>query len=91
MFVVFAAPMLSENAVRMVEAAATLYGVRLGVITHDPADALRHLEGSVAHWRVPDILNVDQLVAVLQRRCCVRRSRFVPSKVVEVWRNGEGR
>ena len=62
MFVVFAAPMLSDNAMRMVEASATLYGVRLGVITHDPADALRHLEGAVAHWRVSDILDVDQLV-----------------------------
>ena len=62
MFVVFAAPLLSDNAMRMVEAAASLYGVRLGVITHDPADALRHLHGSVAHWRVADILNVDQLV-----------------------------
>ncbi|HEX6316546.1 MAG TPA: ATP-grasp domain-containing protein [Gemmatimonadaceae bacterium] len=62
MFVVFAAPMLSDNAMRMVEAAATLYGVRLGVITHDPAEALRHLQGSVSHWRVNDILNVDQLV-----------------------------
>lgn len=62
MFVVFAAPLLSENAMRMVEAAATLYGVRLGVITQEPAEALRHLHGSVAHWRVSDILNVDQLV-----------------------------
>jgi biotin carboxylase len=62
MFVLFAAPMLSENAMRMVEAAASLYGVRLGVITHDPADALRHLQGSVAHWRVSDILNIDQLI-----------------------------
>ena len=62
MFVVFAAPLLSENAMRMVEAAASLYGVRLGVITHDPAENLRHLHGSVAHWRVSDILNVDQLV-----------------------------
>lgn len=47
---------------RMVEAAATLYGVRLGVITRDPADALRHLQGAVAHWRIADIMNVDQLV-----------------------------
>jgi biotin carboxylase len=62
MFVVFAAPMLSDNAMRMVEASATLYGVRLGVITHDPAAALRHLQGAVAHWRVSDILDVDQLV-----------------------------
>jgi biotin carboxylase len=62
MFVVFAAPLLSENAMRMVEAVATLHGVRLGVITHDPVDSLRHLQGTVAHWRVSDILNVDQLV-----------------------------
>lgn len=54
--------MLSDNALRMVEAAASLHGVRLGVITHDPAENLRHLQGSVAHWRVSDILNVDQLV-----------------------------
>src|SRR5688572_2305917 len=61
-FVVFAAPLLSDNAMRMVEAAATLYGVRLGVITHDPAEALKHLRGSVAHWRVSNILDVDQLI-----------------------------
>lgn len=62
MFVVFVAPLLSDNAMRMVEAAASLYGVRLAVVTHDPADALRHLQGSVAHWRVSNILDVDQLV-----------------------------
>lgn len=62
MFVVFVAPMLSENAMRMVEAAASLPDVRLGVITHDPAEGLRHLQGSVAHWRVADVMNVDQLV-----------------------------
>ena len=62
MFVVFAAPLLSDNAMRMVEAAASLPGVRLGVITHDSADAMRHLHGSVAHWKVADIMNVDQLV-----------------------------
>lgn len=62
MFVVFAAPMLSENAMRMVEAAASLVGVRLGVITHEPAEQLRHLHGTVAHWRVQNILEADQLV-----------------------------
>ena len=49
MFALFAAPLLSENAFRMVEAAASLPGVRLGVITHDPAEGLRHLRDSVAH------------------------------------------
>lgn len=62
MFVVFAAPMLSENAVRMVDAVASLPDVRLGVITHDAAEGLQHLRGSVAHWRVSDIMSVDQLV-----------------------------
>ena len=54
--------MLSDNAMRMVEAAASLDGVRLGVITHDSAESLRHLQQSVAHWQVPDIMNVEQLV-----------------------------
>jgi biotin carboxylase len=54
--------MLSDNAMRMVEAAASLDGVRLGVITHDSAESLRHLHESVAHWQVSDIMNVDQLV-----------------------------
>jgi len=62
MTVVFAAPMLSENAMRMVDAAASLPDVRLAVVTHEPASKLGALEGRVAHWRVEDILNVDQLV-----------------------------
>jgi biotin carboxylase len=62
MFTVFVAPLLSENAFRMIEAAASLADVRLGVITHDPAEALRHLSGRVAHWRVGDVLDADQLV-----------------------------
>jgi biotin carboxylase len=62
MFVLFAAPLLSENAFRMIEAAASLPGVRLGVITHDPAEGLRHLRDAVAHWQVTDILDTQQLV-----------------------------
>jgi biotin carboxylase len=61
-FVVFVAPLLSESAFRMVEAAASLPDVRLGVITHDPAEGLRHLTGRVAHWGVNDVLSADQLV-----------------------------
>ena len=57
--VIFAAPILSENANRIIAAAARLDGVRLGVITHDPAAKLR---AEVAqHWRVDDVLDVDQL------------------------------
>ncbi len=47
---------------RMVEAAATLPDVSLAVITHDGSEKLGPLEGRVRHWRVNDILNVDQLV-----------------------------
>lgn len=60
-FVVFAAPILSENAFRMVEAAAGLPDVQLAVITQDTEDRLLHLRGRVGHWRVEDIANVDQL------------------------------
>lgn len=62
MSVVFAAPMLSDNALRMVEAAASLPGVQLAVVTHEPAVKLGALEGRVGHWRVGDILDVGQLV-----------------------------
>ena len=61
-FAVFVAPLLSDNAFKMIEAAAGLPDVRLGVVTHDPAEGLRHLNGRVAHWRVNDVLSVDQLV-----------------------------
>ncbi len=35
---------------------------RLAVITHDLADRLRHLQGRVAHWRVSNVLEVNQLL-----------------------------
>jgi biotin carboxylase len=56
--VIFAAPVLSENANRVIAAASRL-GVRLGVITQDRAEKL---QSPVAqHWRVDDVLDVDQL------------------------------
>lgn len=64
--VAFAAPLLSDNAFRMVEAAATLPDVQLAVITHDDEAGLRHLRGRVAHWRVANILEGEQLVAAAQ-------------------------
>ena len=61
-FVVFAAPILSTNASRMVEAVASLPGVRLGVITQDSADRLPPgLPPGVAHWRVDNVLDTGQL------------------------------
>lgn len=61
-FVVFAAPLLSDNALSMVRAAAGLPDVRLAVITHDSADRLGPLQGTVAHWKVDDMMDVEQLV-----------------------------
>lgn len=61
-FVVFAAPMLSDNAFRMVDAVASLPDVRLGVITHDGHERLRHLADSAAHWRVENIMDPQQLI-----------------------------
>lgn len=57
--VIFAAPILSENANRIIDAAGRMDGVRLGVITHDPAEKLRSTVAQ--HWRVDDVLNGDQL------------------------------
>lgn len=62
MFVIFAAPLISDNAFNMISAAASLPDVKLGVITHEPAERLRHLYGEVTHWRVDDILDVNQLI-----------------------------
>lgn len=60
---IFAAPILSENAARMIAAAARLEGVRLGVITQDPLESLPEpVRGAVAqHWRVDNVLDVEQL------------------------------
>ncbi len=60
-FAIFAAPLLSDNAFRMIDAVASLPDVHLGVITHDDAGKLRHLEGRAAHWRVTNILDPQQL------------------------------
>ncbi len=61
--VVFAAPILSENASRMIEAAASLPDVRLAVVTQDPAEKMwPSLASAVtAHWQVNDILDSGQL------------------------------
>ncbi len=60
---VFAAPILSENASRMIEAVASLPDVRLGVITQDPAEKLSPVLAAkvAAHWRVDDVLDAGQL------------------------------
>jgi biotin carboxylase len=68
-FVIFAAPMLSENASRMIEAAASLPDVRLAIVSQDPMErAPPWLHGKVAaHWRVDDVLNAGHLVNAAQQ------------------------
>jgi biotin carboxylase len=62
-FVLFAAPLLSPNAMGMIEAIASLPDVHLGVVTHEPAEKLPpHLVANVAHWRVENVLDSSQLV-----------------------------
>lgn len=59
----FVAPFLAEATTRFVAAAAQLPGVRLGVVTSEPAERLppvlrEHLAG---HWRVEDPLDPRQI------------------------------
>jgi biotin carboxylase len=59
----FAAPILSENAARMIAAIAGLPGVRVGVISQAPLEDLPlPLRSEVAHWRVADVLDTAQLL-----------------------------
>jgi len=61
--VVFAAPILSENASRMIEAVGSLPDVRLAIVTQDPAEKMSPEMAQLvaAHWRVNDILDAGQL------------------------------
>jgi phosphoribosylaminoimidazole carboxylase (NCAIR synthetase) len=61
--VFFAAPYLTTSAARMVTAAASLPGVRLGVVTQDPQEnAPREVQAAIAqHWRVDDVTDLGQL------------------------------
>ncbi|HEY2805925.1 MAG TPA: ATP-grasp domain-containing protein [Gemmatimonadales bacterium] len=66
--VIFAAPILSENAARMIAATAALENVRLGVISQAPQEDLPpEIRGRLAaHWRVADVLDTTQLAAAVQ-------------------------
>jgi biotin carboxylase len=58
----FAAPILSENAARMIAAIAALPGVRVGVISQAPLEDLPlPVRSQVSHWRIPDVLDTAQL------------------------------
>ena len=59
----FAAPILSENAARMIAAIASLPGVRVGVISQAPLEDLPvPVRSQVSHWRIPDVLDTAQLL-----------------------------
>ncbi|NUN51446.1 MAG: hypothetical protein HUU06_01485, partial [Planctomycetaceae bacterium] len=56
--VVFAAPFAMEATLRFLRAAARLPGVRCGLLTQEPVDALPGdlRESLAAHWRVADCM-----------------------------------
>jgi hypothetical protein len=61
--VVFVAPFFAETTLRFVEATAALPGVRLGLVSQDPAEKLpsglrRRLAG---HWRARDGMDAQQI------------------------------
>jgi biotin carboxylase len=61
---IFVAPRLSRNASQMIEAAASLPDVRLGVISQDAAEAAPEgIRSRMAgHWRVESVLDTGQLI-----------------------------
>jgi biotin carboxylase len=68
-FVIFAAPWFTENAVRFIEATAGVPGVRLAVVSLEPQELLapRLRDRLVAHWRVEDIFDPEQLAHAARR------------------------
>ena len=66
--VIFVAPFFMETTLRFVAGAAQLPGVRLSLVSQDPADKLPPGLRSVlsAHWRVDNALDPEQLVTAAQ-------------------------
>jgi biotin carboxylase len=62
-FVIFAAPVFSDNAHRFIEATVSQPGVHVAVISQEPQEHLaQHLRDRLAaHWRVEDIFDPGQL------------------------------
>jgi hypothetical protein len=61
--VVFVAPFFAETTLRFVNATAGIPGVRLGLVSQDPAERLpRELRARLAaHWRIEDGLDPDRI------------------------------
>ncbi|MBL0171516.1 MAG: ATP-grasp domain-containing protein [Gemmatimonadaceae bacterium] len=68
MLVVFVAPLFSPAASQMIEAAASLSGVRTVVISQEPLDRLAsHIAQRLhGHWRIDNVLDVAQLEFAVQ-------------------------
>jgi biotin carboxylase len=68
LFAVFVCPLLSENASRMIEAAASLPGVQVGVVSQDPQEHAPHWarRSMAAHWRIDSILDPAQIVTAVR-------------------------
>jgi formate-dependent phosphoribosylglycinamide formyltransferase (GAR transformylase) len=64
---IFACPVFSPAATQMIEAALSLPGVHLGVVSQDPLERLPADVASRvgAHWRVPDVTDTTQLTAAV--------------------------
>lgn len=78
-FVIFVAPWYTDNALRNIQAIASLPDVRLGIISHEPWDRLPSHVGTTvaAHWRIDDCLSSAQLTdaarALSQRSGAIHR------------------
>lgn len=65
--VFFAAPFLTPSAARMITAAASLPGVRLGVVSQDAQEhAPAEVRAAIAqHWRIDDVTDLEQLAGAV--------------------------
>lgn len=63
MFVVFVAPIFSPAASQMIEAAVSLSGIRVAVVSQEPLEKLASDVANrlIGHWRIDDIIDAEQL------------------------------
>jgi phosphoribosylaminoimidazole carboxylase (NCAIR synthetase) len=68
MFVIYATPYFTPNALQFIQAVANLPDITFGLISQEPQELLpSHIrEKVVAHWRIDDALNPGQLVWAAQ-------------------------
>ncbi|MBP6775522.1 MAG: ATP-grasp domain-containing protein [Gemmatimonadaceae bacterium] len=68
MLVVFVAPLFSPAASQMIEAAVSLPGVRLAVVTQEPLERLAPdvADRLVGHWRIDNVLHEPSLEGAIR-------------------------